>query len=59
MLERAMMKHWERLELLNMVVHDTVGLHSLFFFSFSLLGHGDQRHAVYCDRVCKEWRDVW
>lgn len=24
-----------------------------------LLGHGDQRHAVHRDRVCKERRDVW
>lgn len=23
------------------------------------LGHGDQRHAVHCDRVCEEWRNVW
>jgi len=23
------------------------------------LGHGDQRHAVHCDRVCEERRNVW
>lgn len=30
-----------------------------FFHSLFLSGHGDQRHAVYRDRVCKERRDVW
>lgn len=25
----------------------------------SLSGHGDQRHAVHRDWVCKEWRNVW
>lgn len=26
--------------------------------SQSVLGYGDQRHAVHCDRVRKEWRNV-
>lgn len=39
---------------------DPVDLNSFFFSSSSrLLGHGDQRHAVHCDRVCKERRNVW
>lgn len=29
-------------------------------FNFlEIVGYGDQRHAVYCDGVCQEWRDVW
>lgn len=40
-----------------MSAHDPVGSNSVLFFF--LLGHGDQRHVVHCNRVCKERRNVW
>lgn len=34
-------------------------LMSPHFISSSVVGYGDQRHAVHCNGVRKEWRNVW
>ena len=55
-LQRAELKDLEQVLLFVITAaDDPVGLNCLFI---SILGHGDQRHAVHCDRVRKERRNV-